>query len=353
MKFGEFHPIVLGLELTGAVALVVGAYWSNGPLGEATRRFCASAFGFGADTAWGRGEPGAVRGAVADGSGMDADDASPATNRVAAAETDAARADENARRIAELERRAAELKASLAAMDKAAVKRAKDEERARKRTHVRAGGKSRVTFGANGQYHVEGVGGIDFGSSEGLNPNLQPRIVAHLNENGEQEFRGIQWFSQVDLDNPVYGFNRADLTHTYDTQELSKMTFVKSFDMTAEGAKAAVEFYNSMLNEVQSDLGLTIKEKDNSAKTSSSSLWSFTSDGSDSKITGGISTWSDNKITVMLSVADRPLQSAAKEQGASAYERGDSGLDSTRVHLDNADRTVGHTTAVDLIRGLE
>lgn len=358
MKLGKFHPVVLGLEAAGALALAVGAYWSNGPVGETTRRFCASAFGLGADTAWGRGEPGARRGAEDTAGALrpdGTDDAArAATDRLSGGRPAASDAVETARRIAELEKRAAALKASLAKMDKEDAKRIRVEEESRTRTRVKAGGKSKVSFGANGRYHVEGIGGIDFGTQEGLNPNLQPRVTAHLKDNGEAEFRGVQWFSQVKLDNPVYGFDRADLTHTYDSQELSKMTFVKSFDMTAEGAKAAVDFYNGMLDQVQSDLGITITEKDNSAKTASSNIWRFTSDGSDSQISGGISTWSDNKITVTLSVADRALQGSVKGQGQAAYARGDQAvLESSRVHYDNADRTVGHTAAVELIGGLE
>lgn len=353
MKFGNKFKIRVSWLLVGFLigAFVAARLEWTGRVYRTLRNAARSVWAaFGGDSAASDGSAAASENAAdaKDGAG---ENSGTNTLRRQNAMTPEERRKDLDRRIAEMEKKAAALQASLKAMDQEDAKRKKEESK--KRPRVRAGGKSKVTLGPDGQYHVAGIAGINFGSDEGRDPKLQPRIMAHAREDGEREFKGISWYSQVDLDNPVYGFTRADLTHSYDTKELSRMTFTKSFDMTEEGAKAAVEFYNGMLDQVQADLGITIKEKDNSGKTSSANLWRFTSDGKDSDISGGISTWSDNKITVTLSVGDRAYQSSVREQSAAAYDRGDPGLDSTRVHLDNPDRTVGHMKAVELINGLQ
>ena len=213
-------------------------------------------------------------------------------------------------------------------------------------------GKSRITMGANGLYHVDGVGGLDFGSENGLDRRLQPLMSVKETDAGT-EFQNIVWRSNAELESPVYGFEKAWLNHTYDTKELSSVTFHKKFPMTEEGVRQAAEFYTQLEQQVRNDLGLELKDHDNTGKTTGANLFNFTGKGDGTTLSGNLSSWNQKEIHVTLNVSDKSMANSSREQGAAAYDRADEGLNTTRINVVNRNFTQSHERAVELLERVQ
>lgn len=190
---------------------------------------------------------------------------------------------------------------------------------------------------------------VEFGTQTGLNPKLKPYMIVNDTDDG-CAFKRLVWRSDVQFDDGgVYGFDKAWMTHTYDTKELASMTFHKEFNMDAEGVKDAAEFYNQMMSEVERDLGIKLKSYDNVDKSDKTSLYGFRGKMDGTDIAGSVSTWSEGKVHVTLRIGDQALQKEVVTQSNAAYDRNDPGLETPRVDVSNRDRSAFHEKAVDLL----
>lgn len=260
--------------------------------------------------------------------------------RMALLKAEAAKAEQQ--RLAD-EAKAKELERKRAAAKKAgganaAAKDAKRRGNAKKGGKIHTGGRS-VHTGGDGlsPYHVSGIRGIEFGSTENAPAeNVKPVLGVRMNDDGTMEFARLHWREMKELDEPIYGFDRAQLNHSYDSEELATVALHKNFPFTEEGMRQAMEFYRTMSAEASADLGFEVKTVDNTGN-SNASVCGFSSDDGDTTIHGGVYTWSDKTITVSLSVADKAYNREMRKQSQGAYESGIADTVDARVEVVNRD----------------
>jgi len=219
---------------------------------------------------------------------------------------------------------------------------------------VNVGGKSsyRVADGAT-PYRVNGIRGIEFGSTDNA-PALdaKPVMVVSYDANGNEEFRSLRWEEVRELSESIYGFEKAELTHTYDTEQLSTVSLQKSFPLTEEGMKQAVDFYTKMSSEASTDLGFEVIDIDRTGNEKSSTIYEFRNGDGETKIHGSVNVWNDKRVTVSLSVTDTGYSKMVGEQSSAAYERSDGGLDTTRVRVVGKDYSQPKAKANNFINSL-
>jgi len=241
-----------------------------------------------------------------------------------------AEAKAEAERIATLEKKAAELRAKLRRTDEASQRVAEEyaKRHAEAAKHrggaVKTGGKSGyVRADGRTPYRVSGIQGIEFGSSDNApGPNVKPILSVRYDENGNMVFQGLKWSEGKNLTDPVYGFEKATLEHSIDSEQLSSVTFNRSFPFTEQGYRDAMAFYEKMSGEASADLGFEAVTQDRTDKLRTSSICGFTNKGGDTTISGGVSAWSDSHFTVSLRVADNAYSAEMRSQSNAAYESG-------------------------------
>ena len=204
---------------------------------------------------------------------------------------------------------------------------------------VKTNGKSSYQASAPGQvYRVAGIQGIEFGSTDNAPAEgARPLLSVSYDADGNAEFRQLKWRENRELSDKIYGFDRAWLDHTYDSGQLSEVVLHKSFPMTEEGARQAMEFYASMSGEASQDLGFDIVDVDRTGQETRATICEFKNRDGDTSIRGAVSAWSDDKLTVTLTVRDKGYGQMQKEQSTAAYERGDPGLSTSRIDVWNKD----------------
>lgn len=235
-----------------------------------------------------------------------------------------------AERIAKLEAQAeavrkAKLDESAAAKKLAAAQRKKHAEAAKHRGgSVKTGGKSSYVAGdGRTPYRVQGIQGIEFGTSDNApGPKIKPLLSVSYDENGNMNFEQLKWRENKKLTDPVYGFDKAWLDHSIDSEQLSSVTFNKQFPFTEQGLMQAIGFYQKMSAQAGDDLGFEPITMDRTANLKSSSILGFTNKGGDTTISGGINAWHDDHFTVTLTVRDKAYSAETKAQSNAAYESG-------------------------------
>ena len=206
---------------------------------------------------------------------------------------------------------------------------------------VRTGGSSSYQAAGPGQpYRVNGIQGIEFGSTDNAPAEgVKPLLSVSYDADGNAEFRQLKWRENRPLSDKIYGFDQAWLDHTYDSGQLSEVILHKRFPMTEEGARQAMEFYASMSGEAAQDLGFDIVDVDRTGNAKSATICEFRNGDGETAIRGAVSAWSDNSLTVTLRVQDKGYTQMQGEQSTAAYERGDQGLENARVEVWNADHS--------------
>lgn len=240
----------------------------------------------------------------------------------------AAKAEEEC--IAKLEKMAAELREKIRRSDDEARRIAdayqkKHDKSAKHRGgSVKTGGKSSYVAGdGRTPYRVQGIQGIEFGTSDNApGPKIKPLLSVRYDENGNMVFQQLKWRENKQLTDPVYGFDKAWLDHSIDSEQLSSVTFNKQFPFTEQGLMQAIGFYQKMSAQAGDDLGFEPITKDRTVNLKSSSILGFTNKGGDTTITGGINAWSDDHFTVTLTVRDKAYSAETKAQSNAAYESG-------------------------------
>ena len=204
---------------------------------------------------------------------------------------------------------------------------------------VKTGGKSSYRAAGPGQmYRVNGIQGIEFGSTDNApTEGVKPLLSVSYDADGNAQFRQLKWRENRKLSDKIYGFDQALLDHTYDSGQLSEVTLHKKFPMTEEGVRQAMEFYSSMSDAASQDLGFDVIDIDRTGNTKSATICEFTNKDGETAIRGAVSAWNDNSLTVTLKVQDKGYTRMQKEQSAAAYERGDPGLENARVEVWNKD----------------
>ena len=232
--------------------------------------------------------------------------------------------------IAKLEKMASELREKIRRSDAEAVKlaeaqRRKHEELSKHRGgSVKTGGKSSYVAGdGRTPYRVQGIQGIEFGTSDNApGPKIKPLLSVKYDDDGNMVFQQLKWRENKNLTDPVYGFDKAWLDHSIDSEQLSSVTFNKQFPFTEQGLKDAMAFYEKMSAQAGEDLGFEPITKDRTANLKSSSIMGFTNKGGDTTISGGINAWHDDHFTVTLTVRDKAYSAETKAQSNAAYESG-------------------------------
>ena len=216
---------------------------------------------------------------------------------------------------------------------------------------VKTGGKSSYRASAPGQvYRVAGIQGIEFGSTDNAPAEgARPLLSVSYDADGNAEFRQLKWRENRELSDKIYGFDHAWLDHTYDSGQLSEVVLHKSFPMTEEGARQAMEFYASMSGEASQDLGFDIVDVDRTGQETRATICEFMNRDGETSIRGAVSAWSDDKLTVTLTVRDKGYVQMQKEQSAAAYERGDPGLSTSRIDVWNKDYSSSKGRANELL----
>ncbi len=204
---------------------------------------------------------------------------------------------------------------------------------------VKTGGKSSFTGGDGKRpYRVVGIQGIEFGSSDNAPPDgAKPILSVAYDADGNAEFRSLKWRELRALSEPVYGFDKAYLNHTYDTEQLSSVVLSKSFPFTEEGLRQATEFYRTMSGEASADLGFKPVHKDRMDQSSRATLCEFTNRDGDTSIRGSVSAYSDKSLTVQLSISDRAYSEELAAQARTAYESGEADAVDARIEVVNRD----------------
>lgn len=206
---------------------------------------------------------------------------------------------------------------------------------------VKTGGRSSfVAAHGSTPYRVTGIQGIEFGSSENAPPaDARPLLSVAYDADGNQVFKQLKWRENKPLTDPIYGFDKAWLDHSYGSEQLSTVTFNKSFPFTEEGLREAVSFYRQMSNEASSDLGFEVVDKDLTGDLKHSAICEFTNRDGDTTIRGGINAWSDKSLTVTLKISDKAYASELKSQSNAAYDAGLVDSLDARVEVWNKDYT--------------
>jgi len=244
-------------------------------------------------------------------------------------------------------------KAELAAADKKQRERqAKDakknrsaatekKRRSKGSSVVMTGGKSsHIAADGKTPYRVMGIRGIEFGASDNAPAEgVKPILSVAYDADGNAEFRGIKWRENKALTEPVYGFDKAYLNHTYDTEQLSSVTFNKSFPFTEEGMKQAMDFYKSMSAEASADLGFDIVDVDRTGNLKSATVCEFRNGDGDTSIRGAINAWNDKSLTVTFSVSDKAYSKELTAQSKVAYQAGAVDAANARVEVVGKDHT--------------
>lgn len=257
---------------------------------------------------------------------------------------------EEERRIAALKRSADALERKVKA-DDARAKRVAEEERrrhaarqARRRAQTISVGGRKSTFVAAAPgtpYRVTGVRGIEFGTSDNApGPNAKPLLQVSYDKDGNQVFNRLIWRENKFLSEPIYGFERAQLVHSYDSEQLSSVMLNRQFPMTEEGLRQATEFYEKMSGEAAADLGFKVQDRD-VTDTRSAQVREFVSTDKDSATTvsGTISAWHDDHLTVTFTVTDKASQANTKAQSDAAYEAGVADAVEANVEVVNRDHS--------------
>lgn len=225
----------------------------------------------------------------------------------------------------------------------AGVRKRKAAKNARKRAggSLNTGGTSSFTAGnAKSPYRVNGIRGIEFGSSDNAPADgARPVMTVAYLDDGSTEFRGLKWKESKRLTDPVYGFDRAELIHSYDTEQLSTVSFRKSFPFTEEGLRQATEFYQAMAAEASADLGFDVVNVDRTDNLKSATVCEFRNGDGETSIRGAISAWSDNALTVSFTVTDKTYAKEVKAQSDAAYQSGVADSVNARIEVANRDNT--------------
>lgn len=240
----------------------------------------------------------------------------------------AAKAEEEC--IAKLEKMAAELREKIRRSDDEAKRIADEYQKKHDKSakhrggSVKTGGKSSYVAGdGRTPYRVQGIQGIEFGTSDNApGPKIKPLLSVRYDENGNMLFQQLKWRENKNLTDPVYGFDKAWLDHSIDSEQLSSVTFNKQFPFTEQGLMHAIGFYQKMSAQAGDDLGFEPITKDRTVNLKSSSILSFTNKGGDTTISGGINAWHDDHFTVTLTVRDKAYSAETKAQSNAAYESG-------------------------------
>lgn len=254
--------------------------------------------------------------------------------REAAREETLARKLEAARKAKRDEAKAAVQNAAAAAAGKRAPSAS-----GRSGGSVKTGGKSSFTGGDGKRpYRVVGIQGLEFGSSDNAPPEgAKPIMSVAYDADGNAEFHSLKWRELRALSEPVYGFDKAYLNHTYGTEQLSSVVLTKSFPFTEEGFRQAAEFYRTMAGEASADLGFEPVHKDRMDQLNRATLCEFTNRDGDTSIRGSVSAYSDKALTVQLSVADRAYSRELADQARAAYESGVADAVDARIEVVNRD----------------
>lgn len=274
-----------------------------------------------------------------------------------------------AQRERELERRAAEVRRRLRLLDAAdrrqakaakaskggagrqAAKRRKNSSSRRRGGAVKVGGASSyVAASGKTPYRVTGIRGIEFGSTDNApGPKVRPLLSASRNEDGSLDFRSIRWQEDKALSESIYGFERARLNHTFDTEQLSSVSLHREFPKTEEGMRQALEFYKQMSGEAAADLGFEIVDVDRTGRESSAKLYEFVNRDGDTSIHGSIGSWSDKTVTVTLSVSDKTLCAEQSAQSKAAYDSGVAEAVDSRIVIVNRDLSEVKAHSLELL----
>lgn len=247
------------------------------------------------------------------------------------------------KRIAKLEAEEKKRRKALAgkkgrkvAEDKSATKRRSgDKAGGRRGGSVKTSGKSSFVAGDDRTpYRVNGIRGIEFGSTENAPAEgVLPLMSVTYDENGNAEFKKIRWREDKKLTDSVYGFDKAWLNHSFESEQLASVTFHKSFPFTEEGMAQAVAFYKSMSSEASADLGFDIIDVDRTGNAKTATICEFKNSDSDTDIRGAISSWSDKSLTVTFSVSDKAYSKELRSQSDAAYAAGVA--DSVKARIEN------------------
>lgn len=215
---------------------------------------------------------------------------------------------------------------------------------------IKVGGQSSFVKGdPKTPYRVAGIRGIEFGSTENApGENVKPVLSVRELPDGSREFAGLSWRETKPLTEPVYGFDRAQLSHSYETEQLSSVTFIKSFPFTQEGMQQAVEFYRSMSAEASADLGFDVVDVDRTG-SKGATIYEFRNGDGDTSIRGTISAWSEKNLTVTFSVTDKGYSAERRNQARAAYESGEADRVDARVEVLGRDYSAEMEKATDFL----
>lgn len=265
-----------------------------------------------------------------------------AAKREAAARARKAAREETLARKLEADRKAKREKAGSAGRNAAAApgKRAPSAAK-RSGGSVKTGGKSSFTGGDGKRpYRVVGIQGIEFGSSDNAPPEgVKPIMSVAYDAEGNAEFRSLKWRELRALSEPVYGFDKAYLNHTYGTEQLSSVVLTKNFPFTEEGLRQATEFYRTMSGEASADLGFEPVHKDRMNQPNRATLCEFTNRDGDTSIRGSVNAYNDKSLTVQLSISDKVYSEELTAQARAAYESGVADAVDARIEVVNRDRS--------------
>lgn len=216
---------------------------------------------------------------------------------------------------------------------------------------INSSGKSSFRPAVPGQmYRVNGIRGIEFGSSDNAPPETaKPLLSIRYDENGEPQFESLKWRENRNLSDNIYGFSRAQLDHTYDSGQLERVTLHKSFPLTEEGMKQAMDFYSSMSGEASADLGFEVVDIDRTGNERSATICEFKNRDGETSIRGSVNVWNEKNVTVSLSVTDSGYTKLGSQQANDAYLRGDQGLESPRVEVWGRDFSAPKAIANELL----
>ena len=216
---------------------------------------------------------------------------------------------------------------------------------------VKTGGKSSYQPAAPGQmYRVNGIQGIEFGSTDNAPAEgVRPLMSVSYDADGNAEFKNLKWRQSRKLSDPIYGFDNAILDHTYESGQLSHVTLTKSFPLNEKGMQQAMEFYASMSDQASADLGFEVVDVDRTGSEKSPRICEFRNKEGTTSISGQVNVWSDERVTVSLSVDDADYSKMARQQAREAYDVGDPGLSDARIEVWGGDYSRQKAIANELL----
>ena len=217
---------------------------------------------------------------------------------------------------------------------------------------IKVGGKSsyQKSNGLAG-YRVQGIRGIEFGSSDNAPAaGMKPTMQVSYDADGNMVFRSLRWEEKRELSESIYGFNRAELHHTFDTEQLASVTFSKSFPKTEDGMREALAFYSQMSGDAAADLGFEIIDVDRTGATKSATLYEFRNGDGETSIRGAISSWSQKSVVVTLSVSDKAMTKEQRVQSDAAYASGVADTIDARIEKPH-DMTDVKAASVQILNG--